>query len=145
MAPESLAARSHVGKLYLSSIVCIVIIDHPHLVGQLANHYHHQSLSGHHASPSFLSLSHRCSSILFCQVIVHAPRRHRSFSARVSQGERWLEDIAKCQRFPSSSCSPIAYIFRRIQTSHSNVAFEHHIFSHFSQHSSIISFPALRS
>ena len=52
-------------------------------------------------------------------------------SARVFQGERWLEDIAKCQRFPSSSCSPITYVFRRIRTSH---------FLAFSLHSSTISF-----
>ncbi len=47
------------------------------------------------------------------------------------QGEWWLEDIAKCQQFPFSSCSPITYVFRRIQTSHFPCifpAFEHYFF-----------------
>ena len=51
-------------------------------------------------------------------------------SSRVSQGERWLEDIAKCQRFPSSSCLPITYVFRRMRTSHFLAffpAFEHYL------------------
>ena len=52
-------------------------------------------------------------------------------SARVFQGERWLEDIAICRRFPFSSCYSITYVFRRIRTSH---------FLAFSLHSSIISF-----
>lgn len=41
-----------------------------------------------------------------------------------------LEAIAKCQRFPSSSCSPTTYVFRCIRTSP---------FLAFSLHSSIIS------
>ena len=40
-----------------------------------------------------------------------------------------------CQRFLSSSCSPITYVFRRIQTPH---------FLAFSLHSSTIPFPARR-
>ena len=34
-------------------------------------------------------------------------------SARVFEGEKWLEDIAKYQQFPTC-CSPIAIILRRI-------------------------------
>ena len=44
-------------------------------------------------------------------------------STREFQGERWLEDNAKCQRFPPPLLVILSPMF--------SVAFKHHIFLHF--------------
>ena len=85
----------------LSSILCTIIDrSSPQLVS--CYYHYHQSIIIRSSCLllSLLLLGHRCLSILFSQVIVPAPRRHRSFSgASIHNIQSWELSTGRVQHY----------------------------------------------